>query len=183
MPVWNLPGSEEYIINFCRLESQKNIPQLIDAFAIFVKEFPSYKLIVYGEGSERENILEKIKREHLQEVIELRNFSLNVHEVASKSRMFVSTSDYEGLSNSMLEAMAMGMPVICTDCKIGGARMMINNNENGILVPCGSSSVISNAMKSIASDPFFAKKLGEAAVHVRENLDINSVFKKWEEII
>ncbi|TCM92808.1 glycosyltransferase involved in cell wall biosynthesis [Paenibacillus sp. BK033] len=183
LPIWNLFDSNEYIINFCRLEKQKNIPLLIDAFAGFVKEYPNYKLIIYGEGSEKSNIIEKIKSENLQSVIEIRDFSLGVHQAASKSRMFVSTSDYEGLSNSMLEAMAMGMPVICTDCRIGGAKMMIKNNENGILVPCGNSLMVLNAMKSIAADPAFAKKLGEEALHVRENLDLNNVFKKWEMII
>ena len=66
--------------------------------------------------------------------------------------MFVSSSDFEGLSNSMLEAMAMGIPTICTDCPCGGAKMVIENGINGLLTPVGDKDELSAAMQQVADN-------------------------------
>ena len=67
--------------------------------------------------------------------------------------MFVSSSDFEGISNSMLEALGMGLPVVVTDCPVGGARMVIKSGENGILVPVGDTQAMYEAMRSVLKDP------------------------------
>ena len=97
--------------------------------------------------------------------------------------MFVSSSDFEGMSNSMLEAMALGLPVVCTDCPAGGARAVINDGENGLLVPVGDSEKLYLAMKKIAVDKDLAEKLSRNAVALRENQSLEKIIEKWMEII
>ena len=97
-----------------------------------------------------------------------------------KATMYISSSDYEGMSNSMLEALAMGIPSICTDCPIGGARMVIQNNENGILVPIKNTEKMTEAMLKIVEDEQFAKKLSKNSRKLREYLNVQYIGKQWE---
>ena len=84
--------------------------------------------------------------------------------------MYVLSSDYEGISNSMLEAMALGLPVIATDCPIGGSRMYIRDGENGFLVPVGDAEALARAMGRLADEPALGEKFGREAVKLREGL-------------
>ena len=97
--------------------------------------------------------------------------------------MYGNSSDYEGMSNAMLEAMAIGMPVICTDCPIGGANAVINNNENGILTKVGDAEEMCEAMKKIASDNSFADTLSHNAAQIRYDLSLINTAKKWMELL
>ena len=97
--------------------------------------------------------------------------------------MFVSSSDYEGMSNSMLEAMAMGLPCVCTDCPAGGARAVIKDGENGLLTPVGDSHALYLAMKKIAENPGLANKLSQNSVKIRNKQSVDKIIKKWMELI
>lgn len=171
------------IVNFCRLEKQKNLPLLIDAFEAFYKRHSEYKLYIYGDGKEKQNIQKYIEEKGLQECIILHEAMSDVHERVLKSMMFISTSDYEGLSNSMIEAMAIGLPTICTDCPCGGARMMIDNNVNGILVPTNEINALLDAMEKIVSDPQMQECLSKNAAKIYELLEPKKIVKMWEDIL
>lgn len=171
------------IVNFCRLNKQKNIPLLIDAFDMFLKDFPDYTLRVYGRGEEKDSIIEYIREKNLEEQVVLEDFADDIHDKIRDSAMFVSTSDFEGLSNSMLEAMAIGLPCVCTDCDGGGARMMIQNHVNGILVPKGDTKAVCEAMKEIAGNAILAEKLSVNAVKIKEDLSVDKIVDRWIEII
>ena len=97
--------------------------------------------------------------------------------------MYVNSSDYEGMSNAMLEAMTIGMPVVSTDCPIGGANAVIRNNENGILTKVGNAEEMCEAMKKIASDKTFADKLSRNAAKIRYDLSLENTAKKWMELL
>ena len=97
--------------------------------------------------------------------------------------MYVCSSDFEGLSNSMLEAMAIGLPCVCTDCEGGGARMMIQDGKNGLLTPIGDEEGLYQAMKKLADDPAFAARLGREAANVRQELSIYQIADRWETMI
>ena len=109
--------------------------------------------------------------------------SLHIHDDVLRDGMFVSSSDYEGMSNSMLEAMAIGLPTICTDCPAGGARAVIKDHENGILTPVGDVQALAAAMVEVADDPELAKKLSENGVKVREQLSTEKIVNQWIELI
>jgi glycosyltransferase involved in cell wall biosynthesis len=97
--------------------------------------------------------------------------------------MYVCSSDFEGLSNSMLEAMAIGLPCVCTDCEGGGARMMIQDGKNGLLTPIGDEEAMYQAMKKLTDDPAFAARLGREAANVRQELSIYQIADRWETMI
>lgn len=171
------------IVNFCRLEKQKNLPLLIEAFAIFRKNYPDYHMTIYGDGSIYKELEQEILARSLQEAVTLHPAIPDVHERIRDAAMFVSSSDYEGLSNSMLEAMALGLPVICTDCPCYGASMIIQDNRNGMLVPVGNAMKIAEAMGRIAGDRQFAEGLSLEAAKTRDMYSIERIGAKWEEIL
>lgn len=183
LPSWDFEKTTKTIINFCRLEKQKNIPLLIEAFEQVQEAYPEYALAIYGEGKEQQRIEALIKEKQLTEAISLQPFSKEIHNIAARCAMFVSSSDFEGLSNSMIEAMAMGMPVICTDCPIGGARMMIDDNRNGMLVPVRDADRLAQAMLALIEDDEKARRLGKNAYEVREQLTSEQIVGRWETII
>ncbi|MBR6005967.1 MAG: glycosyltransferase [Clostridia bacterium] len=163
------------IVNFCRLNKAKNLPLLIDAFALFNKDYPDYTLAIYGEGSLKGELLKKISSLGLENKATIYDFDLNVHSKISDAAMFVSSSDREGISNSMLEALAIGLPCVCTDCAGGGARMMIEDHVNGLLVPMRDVNALASAMKEIAADPALAQKLSQNAVKIRQRLEPDKI--------
>lgn len=171
------------IVNFCRLEKQKNLPLLIDAFEMFHKKHPDYILKIYGDGTERESLLQYIHDKNLQDFVILHPAVSDIHERILKSAMFVSSSDYEGLSNSMLEAMAIGLPTICTDCPCGGARMMIQDMENGLLVQINDSQKLCEAMCAIVDEPELAQKLSSNSIRLKEALSVEKIVEMWEKLL
>ena len=162
---------QKTIVNFCRLSRPKNLPLLIDAFLLFHGDCPEYRLAIYGDGDLRDSLLEYINSKNASDFITLYHSTTDIHNIVKDSAMFVSSSDWEGISNSMLEAMAIGLPVICTDCPAGGARMMIEDGVNGLLTPVGDSNAMYLAMKRLAENPVFAASLAENAVKIRDRLD------------
>lgn len=183
LPRWNTLNHNKTIINFCRLDKQKNIPLLLEAFRKVHEIHPDYFLAIYGSGSEEQRIQDLILAMDLEKSVYLEPFADNIHEIACQCAMYVSSSDYEGLSNSMLEAMAMGMPVICTDCPIGGARMVIKNGVNGILTPVGDPTELSRAINDVIEYQMQAEAMGKEAGHIREALSLPSVYSRWKELV
>lgn len=171
------------IVNFCRLNQQKNIPLLIDAFEMLLREHPDYTLRIYGRGEEKDNLIALTKRKGLEKSVIFEDFAPDIHERILDAAMFAFTSDYEGLSNSMLEALAIGLPCVCTDCDGGGARMMIRDHENGILVPVGDVQAVYNGMKEIIENPTQARSLSQKAAQIREELSIERIADQWEAMI
>ena len=174
---------EKKIVTFCRLEPQKNLRMLIDAFEMLYEEYPDYELNIYGEGSERENLLNYIVSKGLVNVISIKPFCKDVHQKVMKATIFALPSNYEGLSNSMIEAMALGIPTVVTDCPCGGARMVIENNKNGIMVAVEDPKAMYEAFKKIIVSPKFAKELSNNGVKIRDKLNCKKIAKQWKKAI
>lgn len=190
----NLPAPyqgerKNVIVNFCRIAEQKNLPLMIKAFLEFHKIHPEYTLEIYGNTVEKteedlkSSYLEMISSLNAEKYIKILPPRADVHEVIKDCAMFVSSSDYEGLSNSMLEAMAIGLPCVCTDCLGGGAREMITDGENGLLVPMNDVDMLAQAMCRIVEDEELSKKISKNAAKVRETHKVEVIAKKWLEII
>jgi len=197
----NLPTSyskkrKNEIVTFCRLNRQKNLAMLIDGFIKFYENNGNYKLFIYGDyklfisdkfsfktNPYKDELKKYIKEKKMEDVIVIKEFSHNIHNLIIDSTCFVLTSDYEGLSNSMLEAMAIGLPVICTDCKGGGAKMFIKNYENGILIPINDREALSQALTYIVTHPEKAQEMGERASEVRNVLSQEKICGKWVKIL
>lgn len=174
---------EKRIVNFCRIEAQKNIKLLIDAFELLQKRMQGYVLDIFGEGEEKERLIKYVKDKKLSELIQFKGYSNDIYKEINKCSLFVSSSDYEGISNSMLEAMALGLPVICTDCPPGGAKTVIETGQNGILVPVGDVKKLADAMFNVLSDNKLKRTLSKNAVEIRQKLDVTNIADKWEKYI
>lgn len=177
------------IVNFCRISAQKNLGMLVDAFAKFHKDFPEYELDVIGDpvGNDVEGYIdsvnERIKQHNCENCIHILPSRNDIHDYIKDYSMFVSSSDFEGMSNSMLEAMALGLPCVCTDCPAGGARAVIKDGKNGLLTPVGDADALYLAMKRIAEDPELANKLSENSVKIRDEQSVDKIIKKWMGLI
>jgi len=171
------------IVNFCRLEKQKNLPLLIDAFEEFSISHPDYSLEIYGNGKEEEALRSYISKKKTKDKILLHKAVPDIHEKIVGSAMFVSSSDYEGISNSMLEAMAIGLPVICTDCPCGGAKMMIEDGVSGILTPVGDKDSLVRAMSRVADDRKLAEYLSRNGKEIRERYSADRITEMWKKVV
>lgn len=180
----NLPVKEtkdrlKEVVTFCRLNVQKNLPMLLQAFKIFHDTHTDYKLKIYGDGEEKVHLDKLIGELSLKSCVEIYPAEDNVHNKVIDAAMFVLPSDYEGLSNSMLEAIAIGLPSICTDCPCGGARMIIKEGTNGKLIPVGDTNALIKAMTTLADHPELGQFYSVEGQKLREELSVESISKKW----
>lgn len=171
------------IVAVNRLSRQKNLFMLLRAIKIVFAEFPDYILEIYGKGEQKEDLEKYVEELKLSDKVKFMGQKADVHSCIVDASMFVSSSDFEGMSNSMLEAMAIGLPVVCTDCPIGGARMVIRNNFNGILTPVGNDKEFANAIIDLLKNPQKADKLGKNARLLREELKVETIAKEWEKLL
>ena len=180
---------KKIIVNFCRLNKQKNLPLLIEAFALLHTKFPDFKLEIYGnvvsqkEQELKDELINLIKQKGLDDSVKILPPCLDIHEKIIDYAMFVSSSDFEGLSNSMLEAMAIGLPCVCTDCLGGGAREIIRDGENGLLVPVKDTIQLCNAMRRFIQSPELTEKCGQNAARIREELSADKIAQEWLQVI
>lgn len=171
------------IVTFCRVERQKNLPMMIDAFKIFHERYPEYQLEIYGDGTEKESIIQYTKDSQLDQYVVFYDFKKDLHNSILDYSMFVSTSDFEGISNSMLEAMAIGLPTICTDCPCGGASMAIEDGVNGFLSPVGDSKLFAEKMVYLIGHPDLMEKFTDNYYMVKEKFDSVKIFNEWEKLV
>ncbi len=171
------------IVNYCRIAPQKNLKVLLEAFDIFSKTHPEHTLEIYGDAKKDDSyaasVMEFAASLESGDKIHINKGCPDVHTKVLSATAFASSSDYEGLSNSMLEAMAIGLPTIVTDCENGGERMCIEDGENGLIVPMRNPQALAEALSKVADNPDFAKKLSENSVKIRDKFSTETVFKMW----
>lgn len=175
LPDVDLKNTKLKIVAAGRLEPVKNHRLLIEAFQEFSRNFPEYTLEIFGQGSMEKELKNLVAKENLEGKVIFRGFSKNLKDEVKDSRMFVLSSDYEGISNSMIEALAMGIPVIATDCPIGGCKTYISHGENGLLVPVRNKEALVEAMTQIAQDEQLAQKLSENGKKIRSECSVEQI--------
>lgn len=166
-----------------RLEPQKNYPLLLRAFAAFWKTHPGYTLHIFGRGYLLEDLKQMTRRLGIENAVIFEGYVKNVHERIRDAGMYVLSSDYEGISNALLEAMALGLPVISTDCPIGGSRLCIENEKSGLLVSVGDEQGMEKAMTRLAENEDFARELGREAAKVRERFSEKTIVEEWKKLL
>lgn len=174
---------ENKIVAVGRLEEQKNYEMMLTAFAEFYKKHPEYQLHIYGKGYLESSLKDLANRLQCGQGIVWKGFCRNVWQEIGNASMYVLSSDFEGISNSMLEALGLGLPVISTDCPIGGSRMCIQNRENGILVSVGNFHALAQAMCEVAEDEEFAKKIADNAYKIRERFSEENISRQWLNLV
>ncbi len=171
------------IVAVGRLSEQKNYPLMIIAFSEFVQVHPEYVLRIYGkEYGMRDEYIELARRYRVNNKVIFMGESSNVIEDIKHAKMFLMTSNYEGLPNALLEAMGMGIPPICTEC-FGGIRDLVLHENNGLLVPIGNKNAIVAALCQVAENSELAERISIEATKVRLNFEANTILNKWRKTV
>ena len=175
---------EKSVVSVARLDNnQKRFDVMLDAFKLFSNKHPDYILKLYGKGDD-ENLIKRWVEEHnLSDKVKFMGLTSQPIVDIAHDGMFLITSDFEGISNSLLEAMAVGLPCVSTDHTPGGARLLIQDHENGLLAPIGDAKALAEAMCEFASNPELAKKCGNNAKKVIERFDPKKIIDMWENYI
>ena len=171
------------IVSSGRLTEQKNHALLIKAFAGITAKYPAYKLVIYGDGPLRKDLELLASNLGIADKVSFPGYTTEIRKKIERSSLFVLSSDFEGMPNALMEAMALGVPCISTDCKGGGARFLIKNGTNGLLTPIGDVEALQTAMEKILSDQFFADNLSHNAHKLCETHSPEKIYAEWENLI
>lgn len=174
-----LDHREKIVMSVGRFFPQKNFPLLIDAFAIFQKSFPDYKLLIYGEGPLKDEVETYASERLASSSFEFPGKTDKVLSELNRAGLFVLSSDFEGVPNALIEAMCMGVPCVSTDCEPGGPASLIRDGINGYLVPTGNAEKMADKMKVLAQDCKLRNSFSIESVKLRETLDAAVVCQRW----
>lgn len=170
---------DKRIVAVGRLSRIKGFDTLIKAFKMVNTYYPDYKLVIYGDGEERENLTKLIKDLKLERSVELPGFVKNIKKNLSDASVYVLSSRSEGLPNALIEAMGVGLPVVSTDCPPGGPRFLIDNKKNGLLVPVDDSERLAEAIGFILSNRKFSERIGKEAKKIQSKLSEEKISQMW----
>lgn len=174
---------EKTIVAVGRVDENKNHRMLIGAFAGIAEEFPEYKLVIYGDGEKRKELLELAKSLGLQERIFLPGNIDDVADAIYKTRVFVLPSNKEGMPNSLIEAMVMGLTVIAADCPCGGCAELIDSGENGFLISVGDEKELQEKLHFLLNNLQKADLMGQKASITSEIYLPEKVLGEWEKYL
>ena len=184
LPLYEGGDREKIIVNYGSLsKDHKNIPLLFKAFDIVAETHPDHILKIYGYGELNQKAKETLDNLKNKDKVFLLPFESDIHDKIKKYGMFVMTSDYEGMPNSLIEAMGIGLPVISTDCKGGGAKALIKNHINGIITPPNNSEAVADAIKFYIDNPKKAEEYAKEALKIRDDLSVDKISEKWMNLI
>ena len=177
---------EKAVMHHARLVDFKNQPMLVRAFLKVHEKHPDYVLKIFGpdSGDGTKEILEKLIRDNSAEsYVLLMGASSDLEKEIPKGEIYAYSSDYEGMPNSLLEAMAMGMPVISTDCPCGGPRAVICDGENGFLIPVGDEVALTDRINRLIEDKELAKRFSENARKIEDVASMEAIYKQWKDYL
>ncbi len=173
------------IVTVGRMDRVKNHALLLDAFSIAVRQRPELPLhlTIFGGGDCMEALKKQAGELRLADRISLPGDSREIPDKIKDARLFVLSSDFEGMPNAVAEAFALGIPVVSTDCPSGGARMLVGADERGLLVPVGDAKRMAQAMLRILDDRELEERLRQAAYRFSLSLHPDKINGMWKNYI
>lgn len=173
---------ESIVIAVGRLGNEKGFDYLIKAIALLAGEGIQCKLIILGDGKEKENLLRLVEKLGLNDSVSFEGFQENPYKYLARSTVFVLSSLYEGFPNVLLEAMALGIPSVATRCPTGPDEI-ITEGVDGILVPSADEKALAGAIKRLVMDEDLRKRLGDAGRKRAQDFAIEKIVKQYEDAI
>lgn len=169
------------IISVGRLYDQKNQKMMISAFSQIANQYPDYTMVIYGEGPLRQELEDYIKSLGMEYKVLLPGRTDNIVEELYNSEIFCLSSDYEGMSNALLEAVCVGMPVIST--RVSGVDDILINGENGLVVEVGDVDGLVVAFQTLLNDKELCGKFSKYNKQISVNYKIEKIVDDWEALI
>lgn len=167
-----------HLIAIGRLTPQKNFPLLLQAVALVQRQF-SLQVTILGEGEQRSFLAQMVRDLHLESIVTLPGFQANPQDWLARADLFVLTSDYEGFANVIVEAMAVGLPVIATDCPYGPAEIL-QNGRYGLLVPTGDATALAEAIIALLTDAERRHALGRMGQMRAADFRVEQIVPQYE---
>ena len=173
---------EKRVVMVARFHENKNHAMVMEAFKLATeKDHRDYSLVFYGDGPERKKLQHLAASLGIDDRVIFRGNVTHVAEHIEKAMIFVLASDHEGMPNSLIEAMAVGLACISTDCPCGGPRDLIEDGVNGILVPVRDRDAIARQIRRLIEDDELRERLGRNAVKIQEKFAPDVANAKWKE--
>ena len=138
------------IVAVGRLSEQKNYEMMINALKIVAQEYDDVSLDIYGVGEQEDILRAYVKDQDLEGIVKYMGRSNELYRIYQSADLYVMSSDYEGMPNALVEAMAIGLPCISTDCQTG-PRDLIDDGENGYLIPCNNADALAEKIAHVFS--------------------------------
>lgn len=171
------------IVTMGRLSNEKNHKLLIDAFSKISNKYPEYRVEIYGDGPLKDELQNQINSLDLTEKVFLMGRKNNIENYIKDAEIFVLPSNSEGMPNALIESMALGLACISTDCPIGGSAIIIDNNNNGILIPVGDCNELVKSLALLIEDSEYADDLRNNAIKVVEDFNAEKICRQWEDYL
>jgi glycosyltransferase involved in cell wall biosynthesis len=169
------------IVSVGRIIYSKGFDILLKAFRM-VRDRIDCRLLILGKGVERERLERMSEALGLGKDIVFLGFHHNPFKFMRKALLFCTATRYEGLGNAIIEAMALGLPVIATDCRSGPGETLMNG-EYGILVPPEDPEAIADAIIRVLSDSQIRKRLSDLSLKRAGDFSLDKALSRWEEIV
>lgn len=183
-PHWPQPDSGGRQISAVgHLMPVKGFDLLVEAFARASKAFPEWRLVLWGEGPERTNLLALAERRGIADRVSLPGRSETPGGWLGSTTIFVLSSRHEGLPNALIEAMAAGAPAIATDCPVGGPRSLIASGLDGLLVPPENVEAMAAALERVMGSHPLRVRLGAAAAKSAERFAEPVIMAQWTSLV
>lgn len=174
------------VVQSGRLVDFKNQPMLIKAFVEVHKKHPDYDLKIYGGDSfdgTKEILEELIEKNKAGDYIHLMGASDSLEKDLADAALFAFTSDWEGLPNALMEAMALGLPIVATDCPCGGPRTIMTNGVDGLLIPIKDQKALEDGINYLIENPEIAENMGRKAREIADRANGDAIFEQWKAYI
>ncbi len=170
------------ILSVGRLVHSKGFDILFDAFAQIKERCPGWRLIVLGDGPDRDDLIERACALGIEDRLSMLGSVVSPERWMAEAGIVVQASRYEGFPNVVLESMAMGAAVISSDCPSGPAEL-IQDGVNGRLVAVDDTSGFADAMIALILDADLRNRMGSAAMYVRSSFAQQQVMSLWEQAL
>jgi len=169
------------VVQIARLHSLKDHGTALRTMARIRNTRPTPRLLIVGEGDEREAIEREIREQDLSEHVRLAGSRNDVADILAASDAFLLTSISEGIPLTIIEAMAAERPVVAT--RVGGVAEMVRQNLNGYLAPAGADAELAEALRHLQQDPCLRRGMGEVGRHVAEDrFSLNSMLTSYVQV-
>jgi glycosyltransferase involved in cell wall biosynthesis len=170
------------IVAMGRLGSEKGFDMLIDAFSRVAARHPAWDIWIWGEGAERRSLEAQVASSGLANRVFMPGQTGAPWDELEKAELVVLSSRFEGLPNVMLEAMALGRAVIAFDCP-SGPRELSQAGHDAVLVPKNDVGALADAMERLMVDEDERRRIGRAALSVRERYSMERVLSVWDDVL